>query len=317
MVDLTADDFSSYREPDGPRRKDPRASARDYGLFFGALPLACALWGTAVGIGPARVLGFQYGLAYIGIQMLAAFCGNGLGALAAARVLRRFAAPLWVILLLGYGLSWLPLYTFYLHHFAWFSHLFPEIVAPTNRPPTSLSGAYLVHAARYSLPFVPMWLLAVYGYRFLTGVQFFGRTRGRRHLVATPADPVPQPTTEPVPPALPAATPAAIAPPFLAASRLPHDAVALAIKAEEHYIRVWSASGTDLIRYRFSDAVLDLADRDGAQVHRSWWINWDAVRDCHDRGRALTLLLVNGLEVPVSLAHKAEARRRLAERRAS
>jgi hypothetical protein len=312
MVGLTASDFGPFAHRERPPRRGRRPGARDCTVFFIGLPLACALWATAVGVGPARVLGFQSGLAYVGIQMLAAFCGNGLTALAAARMLRGFALPLWAVLLAGYALSWLPLYTFYLHHFAWFSQLFPEIVAPMNRPPAGFTSQYLFHAARYSLPFIPMWLTAVYGYRFLTGVQFFNADDSPRLPRTAPDATVAQAMT-PEPAAL--TQDAGNAPGFLAASRLPRGAVALAIKAEEHYIRIWSPSGTDIIRYRFSDAVRELADRNGCQVHRSWWINWDAVRNCRHRGRTLELVLDNGLEVPVSLAYKADAQRRFAERR--
>jgi hypothetical protein len=312
MVGLTASESGPRADRAQPPSRDLRPGARDRVLFFLGLPLACALWATSVGIGPARVLGFQYGLAYVGTQMLAAFCGNGLAALAAAQMLRRFALPLWVVLLAGYALSWLPLYTFYLYHFAWFSHLFPEIVAPTNRPPTGFTTQYLFHAARYSLHFIPMWLAAVYGYRFLTGVQFFDAGDSSRVPRAAPDATVGHAVA---PRSAGLTRDAADAPGFLAASRLPHGAVTLAIKAEEHYIRIWSASGTDMIRYRFSDAVRELADQDGAQVHRSWWISWDAVRNCRHRGRALELVLDNGLEVPVSLAYKADAQRQLAGRR--
>jgi hypothetical protein len=312
MVGLTASEIDAFAHRARPPGNARRRGARDCTLFFIGLPLACALWATSVGIGPARVLGFQAGLAYVGTQMLAAFCGNGLTARAAARILRGFALPLWGVLLVGYAVSWLPLYTFYLYHFAWFSQIFPEIVAPMNRPPTGFTTQYLVHAARYSLPFIPMWLTAVYGYRFLTGVDFFAAGDSSRLPHAVPACSAAQPAA-PEPAAL--TRDAGDPPRFLTASRLPRGAVALAIKAEEHYIRIWSPSGTDIIRYRFSDAVRELADRNGCQVHRSWWINWDAVRNCRHRGRALELVLDNGLEVPVSLAYKADAQRRLAERR--
>lgn len=68
--------------------------------------------------------------------------------------------------------------------------------------------------------------------------------------------------------------------PFVAASHLPADAEVWAVKAEEHYIKLWSDQGVDLVRYRFRDAIKDLANRDGTQVHRSWWMTgqrWSAV----------------------------------------
>jgi hypothetical protein len=298
--------------------RDPRPTAFDCTAFFVVVPLCVALWATAVGIGPARVLGFQYAFAYIGIQMLAAWGVNGVTALFATRLLRLVRLPVWACLLVGYALSWPPLYLFYLYEFELFGRLFPEIVSYHARPPVALNSEYLLHAVRYSFPFLPMWFGAIYGYRYLTGVEFFTSSRVSRVApddspvsdrievaVAAAPDPAPQPEAPPT-----AIAPAA-PPPFMSASRLPTADTILALKAEEHYIRIWSATGTDMIRYRFGDALQELAGRDGAQVHRSWWINWAAVRGWRQRGRSLELQLVNDQRVPVSLAYKAEVHRRL------
>ena len=45
---------------------------------------------------------------------------------------------------------------------------------------------------------------------------------------------------------------------FIKESGLPSDATLFAIKAEEHYIRIWSDQRTDLVRHRFKDAVHEL-----------------------------------------------------------
>jgi hypothetical protein len=296
MVDLTAEDLAPRTRWSPGFGNAPRApTGRDRWFFFVGLPLFFALWATAVGIGPARVLPFHYGFLYIATQMTAAFCVNGLAAYTAALLLRRWPLPLWQVLLCGYALSWAPLYTFYLQHFHVFCAFFPEIIAPTNRPPAGMTAAYLLHVTRYSLPFAPMWLGAVYGYRFVTGVQFFVKPGSTVTRVPAPASPAS------------ALTVAA----FMAESRLPAGEKILAVAADEHYIRVWTASGSDMIRYRFSDAVGDLADRDGAQVHRSWWIDWSAVTGYGRRGKSVELMLANGLKIPVSLAYKAEVLRRM------
>ncbi|MBD3762204.1 LytTR family DNA-binding domain-containing protein, partial [Rhizorhabdus sp.] len=51
---------------------------------------------------------------------------------------------------------------------------------------------------------------------------------------------------------------------------------------------------------RLRDAIAELNGLDGMQVHRSWWVARDAVRRWHRDGRAFTLELVNGLQVPVA-----------------
>jgi hypothetical protein len=308
--ELTAGDFSRP----GPGRVGPPplrpAARRDVLVFFVALPLLFALWAAAIGIGPARVLGLRDGFIYVVTQIGAAWLGNALACLAAAQLLRRWRAPVWLNVSVGYALGWLPLYWFYLEHFAFFSGLHPEIVPVVARPAPGLTGDYLLHATRFSLPFLPMWFAAVYGYRYLTGVLFF---RGDRPAVAPGAVEarVVGGSSGAAPAPIAAAAPAAPARlPFLAESRLPGDAVVVALEAEEHYVKVWSDRGTDLVRYRFRDAVRELDGLDGAQVHRSWWINWGWVTGASARGRAMSLALRNGLVVPVSLAHKAEAGRR-------
>lgn len=74
----------------------------------------------------------------------------------------------------------------------------------------------------------------------------------------------------------------------------------LALQMEDHYVRVHTALGSTLILLRLRDAVSELGEGAGLQVHRSWWVARDAVaRIERDAGR-MTLVLRNGLAVPVS-----------------
>lgn len=73
-----------------------------------------------------------------------------------------------------------------------------------------------------------------------------------------------------------------------------------AVESEDHYLRVHTDRGSDLILMRLSDALTELEGLEGAQTHRSWWVAKDAVRDvARGEGRA-TLTLPGGLEAPVS-----------------
>jgi hypothetical protein len=76
----------------------------------------------------------------------------------------------------------------------------------------------------------------------------------------------------------------------------------LALEMEDHYVRAHTALGSDLILLRMRDAVAELGDLEGAQIHRSWWVARGAVRDVVREGRNLRLVLENGLEAPVSRA---------------
>ncbi len=77
-------------------------------------------------------------------------------------------------------------------------------------------------------------------------------------------------------------------------------AVIRAVQAEDHYLRIHTDRGSDLILMRLSDALDELEGLEGAQTHRSWWVARDAVRDvARGDGRA-TLTLEGGITAPVS-----------------
>lgn len=102
--------------------------------------------------------------------------------------------------------------------------------------------------------------------------------------------------------------PAAGMPPAFA-ERLPlrlRAARLLALSAEDHYLRVHTDGGEDLVLMRMADAVALLADVPGARVHRSWWVARAAVTGSHREGDRLFLRLENGLNAPVSRAARAD-----------
>ncbi|MFZ5720877.1 MAG: LytTR family DNA-binding domain-containing protein [Pseudomonadota bacterium] len=74
----------------------------------------------------------------------------------------------------------------------------------------------------------------------------------------------------------------------------------IAVQAEDHYLRVHTDAGDELISARFSDAIAELERAAGFRTHRSWWVAADAideVRWLRGRGEAR---LKCGLVVPVS-----------------
>lgn len=77
-------------------------------------------------------------------------------------------------------------------------------------------------------------------------------------------------------------------------------ATLIAVQAEDHYLRVHTDRGSDLILMRLSDALTELEGLEGAQTHRSWWVARDAVRDVSRGDGRATLTLEGGLEAPVS-----------------
>lgn len=73
-----------------------------------------------------------------------------------------------------------------------------------------------------------------------------------------------------------------------------------AVEAEDHYLRLHTSAGSDLILLRLADAVAELEGVEGAQVHRSWWVAKAAVVSAKRGDGRATLTLKDGAQVPVS-----------------
>lgn len=75
------------------------------------------------------------------------------------------------------------------------------------------------------------------------------------------------------------------------------------LSAEDHYIRVTTALGSDLILCRLSDAIAELDGETGQRVHRSHWVARRAVGSIERREGKTSLLLTTGETVPVSQSY--------------
>ena len=73
-----------------------------------------------------------------------------------------------------------------------------------------------------------------------------------------------------------------------------------AVEAEDHYLRLHTSKGQDLILLRLADAISELEGIEGAQVHRSWWVARDAIVGAERGDGRATLTLKDGSQVPVS-----------------
>lgn len=93
------------------------------------------------------------------------------------------------------------------------------------------------------------------------------------------------------------------APPPKFFSRVPaklKGAELFAVEAEDHYLRLHTSLGQDLILLRLADAIAELEGVEGAQTHRSWWVAKDAVTKAERLDGRAVLTLKDGSEVPVS-----------------
>ncbi|WP_339914059.1 LytTR family DNA-binding domain-containing protein [uncultured Brevundimonas sp.] len=107
---------------------------------------------------------------------------------------------------------------------------------------------------------------------------------------------------EPRPPAA-----AGIAPPALRARLSPRLARArlVAVEAEDHYLRIRTEAGSDLILMRFADALAALDTADGFRTHRSWWVARTAVESARWKAGRGQLMLSDGAAAPVSRTYAA------------
>lgn len=109
------------------------------------------------------------------------------------------------------------------------------------------------------------------------------------------------------------ADPAAPAAPPKFLDRLPlklRGAEVWAVEAEDHYLRLHTSRGQDLILMRLADAVAELEGLEGLQVHRSWWVARDAIVDAKRGDGRATLTLKDGAQVPVSRTYAGQLRDR-------
>lgn len=79
----------------------------------------------------------------------------------------------------------------------------------------------------------------------------------------------------------------------------------IALEAHDHYLRVHTGDGVELVTARFADALADLSGAHGFRTHRSWWVAADAVEAVRWRRGAGEAVLTGGLIAPVSRAHAA------------
>ena len=85
----------------------------------------------------------------------------------------------------------------------------------------------------------------------------------------------------------------------------------LCLEMSDHYLKVHTDKGHHLLLMRFKDALKQLEHYAGIQTHRSWWIAKDAVTSTQKDGRKITVLLENGLKVPVSKTYQDDVRNAL------
>ena len=78
----------------------------------------------------------------------------------------------------------------------------------------------------------------------------------------------------------------------------------IAVEAHDHYLKVHTDAGEELITLRFAAALTELAGAHGWRVHRSWWVAAEAVEGARWRRGVGELRLIGGLTAPVSRTYR-------------
>ena len=118
--------------------------------------------------------------------------------------------------------------------------------------------------------------------------------RSSRQRAAGVESPPPDRRADPAPSPAPEA-------PLLARLSARSRAELLHLRMQDHYVEVHTTAGSEMLLLRFRDALREVEDVDGLQVHRSHWVARAAVAGVErQRGGRFALRLVNGTKVPVS-----------------
>lgn len=88
----------------------------------------------------------------------------------------------------------------------------------------------------------------------------------------------------------------------------------ISISMQDHYAEVTTTLGTHMVLIRLADAMDELSDAEGVQLHRSHFAIVTHLREMRRHGTKMRVLLSDGRELPVSTTHAEEVRRLLKER---
>ena len=164
----------------------------------------------------------------------------------------------------------------------------------------------IVHCAEW----IGLWMIANWALVRVGGRTRFGATRANPRA-ESPAVPTAEPSTVSIGASLrvdheshratDATRPAM---PILLRARRDLGPRILALQAQDHFVRVTTPVGSELVLYRFNDAIREMGRDAGLQVHRSYWVARDAVRALRYIEGQCLLELSNGTHIPVSRARR-------------
>jgi len=87
--------------------------------------------------------------------------------------------------------------------------------------------------------------------------------------------------------------------------RLPLDkrGALISLSVEDHYVRIRTTRGEEMVLLRLSDAIREAAPTPGLRVHRSHWVATAQVTAANRKGDGAVLSMAQGGDIPVSRSH--------------
>ena len=82
----------------------------------------------------------------------------------------------------------------------------------------------------------------------------------------------------------------------------------ISLQAQDHYVDVKTTEGNELILIRLSDAINELGEAEGIQVHRSWWVTHKHVVEQKRINNKPHLILSDGNAIPISRTYSADVK---------
>ena len=82
----------------------------------------------------------------------------------------------------------------------------------------------------------------------------------------------------------------------------------LALEAQDHYVRVHTDRGSDLVLVSLEAALAKVTHLEGRRVHRSWWVARQAMAGVKRGDGRAVLSLPGGLQAPVSRRYARQLR---------
>lgn len=262
-------------------------------ILYGLFPVIAGSLSALQAAGRTNGWPIEYRFAYYIPLALIVMWSCGLSCTLLSKPAKFLRLPLWLLLVIGALVA------------GEFIKLYVQFIVPVfdKLLPTDVVGGREVNFTpagnlRAGLPTVLMWAGLNMAAASFFKIERFGYKAKRKTTAAwsTPADgsngeDAPEENRQKQAPYVPN---------FLMRAGLDSIDHIIALEAQQHYVKIHMQSGSKTILYRFSDAINELGTGSGIRVHRSWWVQIDAVEAMQDVNKKPVVTLKTGTKVPVS-----------------